>query len=81
MSGITAGAEASLETLQQVKAAVPDTVFFANIGVRLTNVEQMLAIADGAIVGTTFKRDGHIWNELDEGRVRDFMNRVKGLRW
>lgn len=80
VSGITAGAEASLETLQQVKAAVPDTVVFANTGVRLTNVEQMLSIADGAIVGTTFKRDGTIWNEVDEARVREFMKRVKALR-
>ena len=26
------------------------------------------SIADGAIVGTTFKRDGHIWNEVDVDR-------------
>jgi uncharacterized protein len=77
VSGLTAGAEASQETLRLVKDAVPNTPVFANTGVRLENVDQQLAIADGAVVGTTFKRDGYIWNEVDEGRVRAFMAKVR----
>jgi membrane complex biogenesis BtpA family protein len=80
VSGITAGAEASLDTLRQVKAAVPETVVFANTGVRLSNVDEMLSIADGAIVGTTFKRDGYIWNDVDSERVKTFMDKVRGIR-
>jgi membrane complex biogenesis BtpA family protein len=80
VSGITAGAEASLDTLRQVKAAVPETVVLANTGVRLSNVEAMLTVADGAIVGTTFKRDGYIWNDVDTERVREFMDKVKAIR-
>ncbi len=80
VSGITAGAEASLDTLKQVKAAVPETVVLANTGVRLSNVEEMLSVADGAIVGTTFKRDGYIWNDVDTGRVRAFMDKVNTIR-
>jgi membrane complex biogenesis BtpA family protein len=80
VSGITAGAEASLDTLRQVKAAVPETVVFANTGVRLSNVEQMLAVADGAIVGTTFKEAGYIWNDVDTKRVKEFMDKVLMLR-
>jgi len=80
VSGITAGAEASLDTLRQVKAAVPETVVFANTGVRLSNVEQMLAVADGAIVGTTFKQDGYIWNDVDTKRVKEFMDKVHRVR-
>jgi predicted TIM-barrel enzyme len=41
-------------------AALPDTPVFASTGVRLANVEEQLAVADGAVVGTTFKRDGYI---------------------
>ena len=48
-----------------MKEAVPDTPVFANTGVRLANIEEQLAMADGAVVGTTFKRDGYIWNEVD----------------
>lgn len=80
VSGATAGAETPLEMLQQVKQAVPDTVVLANTGVRLSNIDAMLTIADGAITGTTFKRDGHIWNEVDEDRVREFMQKVKAVR-
>jgi len=80
VSGLTAGMETRSEILAQVKQAVPGTVVFANTGVRLSNVERMLSIADGVIVGTTFKREGYIWNEADVGRVREFMQRVKEIR-
>lgn len=80
VSGLTAGTETSMETLVQVKGAVPTTPVFANTGVRLSNLEQTLATADGAIVGTTFKRDGYIWNEVDVNRVREFMQLAKATR-
>ncbi|MCL4296860.1 MAG: BtpA/SgcQ family protein [Anaerolineae bacterium] len=80
VSGLTAGTETPFQTLQQVKEAVPDTPVFANTGVRAANVAQMLSIADGAIVGTTFKRDGYIWHEVDMNRVREFMQAAKEAR-
>jgi predicted TIM-barrel enzyme len=40
----------------------------------------MLAVADGAIVGTTFKEDGYIWNDVDTRRVREFMDKVHAMR-
>ncbi len=80
VSGLTAGTETSAETLKLVKQAVPDTPVFANTGVRLSNVEQMLSVADGAIIGTTFKREGYIWNEVDANRVREFMQKAKAVR-
>jgi membrane complex biogenesis BtpA family protein len=80
VSGLIAGAEAAEETLRVVKTAVPDTPVFANTGVRLENVEAQLAVADGAVVGTTFKRDGYIWNEVDPARVAALMDKVHTLR-
>ncbi len=80
VSGLTAGVETSADLLQQVKEVVPDTPIFANTGVRLGNVEAQLSIADGAVVGTTFKRDGYIWNEVDVQRVGEFMKRVRQFR-
>jgi membrane complex biogenesis BtpA family protein len=80
VSGLIAGAETSSQTLQIVKQAVPETPVFANTGVRLSNVVEQLKIADGAITGTTFKRDGYIWNEVDAGRVKEFMSAVKEFR-
>lgn len=80
VSGITAGVSASDQIIFQVKEIVPDTPVFANTGVRVENLEKILSIADGAITGTTFKRDGYIWNEVDKVRVKDFMDRVKAIR-
>lgn len=80
VSGLTAGEETSAQSLHQVKQAVPDTPVFANTGVRPANVEEQLAIADGVVVGTTFKRDGNIWNPVDQKRVEAFMQTVRRLR-
>ncbi len=80
VSGLTAGEETSSATLKIVKNAVPDTPVFANTGVRLANIEEQLSIADGAVVGTTFKKDGYIWNAVDVNRVASFMDRVKKFR-
>lgn len=80
VSGLTAGAETSSETLRLVREAVPDVPIFANTGVNSANVEATLAIADGTVTGTTFKRDGYIWNAVDANRVREFMSKVKAAR-
>jgi hypothetical protein len=48
--------------------------------VRVDNVAAQLAIADGAVVGTTFKKDGYIWNDVDVARVKEFMKKVKEVR-
>jgi membrane complex biogenesis BtpA family protein len=80
VSGLTAGAHTDASTLRKVKDAIPDTLVFANTGVRLENVEEQLGIADGAVVGTTFKYDGIFENHIDEGRVRAFMDKVDSLR-
>ncbi len=80
VSGLTAGVETPLESLLLVKKSVPETPVFANTGVKPANVAAQLAVADGAIVATTFKRDGYIWNEVDVRRVREFMQQVQSIR-
>jgi membrane complex biogenesis BtpA family protein len=80
VSGLTAGVETSAAVLKRVKDAVPDTPVFANTGVRLENVREQLAIADGAIIGTAFKRDGHIRNPVDVERVKTLMRDVRAFR-
>lgn len=80
VSGITAGAETDQATLKLVKDAVPGTPVFANTGVRVSNVAEQLAVADGAVTATTFKRDGEFYNEVDVNRVKEFMSAVKKIR-
>jgi len=80
VSGLTAGVETDASILKKVKHVVPNTVVFANTGVRPENVEEQLRFADGAIVGTTFKFGGKFENHVDEDRVKTFMNKVKKIR-
>ena len=80
VSGLIAGDSTDVQTLSAVKDAVPDTIVLANTGVNLDNVEQQLGVADGAVVGTTFKFDGIFENHVDQARVRAFMEKVDELR-
>ncbi|OGO80013.1 MAG: SgcQ protein [Clostridiales bacterium GWC2_40_7] len=80
VSGLTAGTQTDIQILYKVKEAVPETVVFTNTGCNVGNIETQLQIADGAIVGTTFKQDGKFENLVDESRVREFMNKVKSIR-
>lgn len=80
VSGLTAGAETDAQLLKRVKSVVPNTVVLANTGVRYENVEQQLTFADGAVVGTTFKKDGVFENHVDEARVKRFMDKVRAFR-
>ncbi|MEW5958980.1 MAG: BtpA/SgcQ family protein [Chloroflexota bacterium] len=80
VTGVATGAEASLEELQQVKAAVNIPVLVGS-GVTLENVERYLAMADALIVGSSFKVAGHWANGVDAARVRAFMSRVNRLRF
>ncbi len=80
ISGSMAGMETSIEILQSVKETLPDAVVLANTGVKIQNCDKYLGIADGAIVGTTFKYDGIFEKHVDENRVKEFMNKVKEIR-
>lgn len=80
VSGLTAGEEADNQILQSVKKMVPNTVVFANTGCKLSNIERQLSVADGAVVGTTFKVDGVFENPVDKARVERFMDKVREFR-
>lgn len=79
-SGLVAGVETDARILRKLKDAVPEAVVFANTGVNINNVEEQLSIADGAVVGTTFKKDGVFENPVDAKRVKAFMDKVKEFR-
>lgn len=79
ISGPAAGVDASMSDLREAKAAV-DIPVLANTGVKHETVEDVFAVADGAIVGTSLKVDGHTWNPVDPNRVTDMMRRVRRVR-
>jgi predicted TIM-barrel enzyme len=63
-----------------VKGAAGDVPVFVNTGVRAHNAEEQLGIADGAVIGTFFKKDGVFENAVDQARVEELMGVVKGMR-
>ena len=80
VSGATAGSATDPAVLRRVKETVGDVVVLANTGCRRDTIEGLLNIADGAVVGTTFKYDGKFENQVDKARVRDFMEKVRECR-
>jgi membrane complex biogenesis BtpA family protein len=49
-------------------------------GLTADNAQQLLSVADGAIVGSAMKEDGVWWNPVSVDNTRTIMNLVKGLR-
>ena len=80
VSGPMTGDSVAMSDLEDVKSAIPDVPVIANTGVRLENVADILSVADAAVVGTSFKRDGNTWNPVDRERVKAFMDVVRRAR-
>lgn len=80
VSGLTAGAPTDTQSLAIVKGAAGNVPVFVNTGVRAHNAAEQLAVADGAIVGTYFKKDGVFEKRADQSRVEELMGEVKKFR-
>lgn len=70
VSGAATGAPTDPEEVRRVKAAVPTTPVLIGSGFSLSSARALLAHADGAIVGTSLKRDGIVSAPVDPERVR-----------
>jgi membrane complex biogenesis BtpA family protein len=80
VSGQITGEAAPMSDLEAVKKALPATPVLANTGVRHATVRDVLALADGCVVGSCLKVDGNTWNPVDPDRAAEFMAIVKAAR-
>lgn len=80
VSGAITGEAAAMSDLEAVKRVLPDTPVLANTGVKHATVADVLAVADGCIVGSALKRGGDTWAPVDPERAQDFMDRVRAAR-
>ena len=80
ISGPAAGTSMEMSDLREAKEAVPDVPVIANTGVRADTVAEIFKVADGAIVGTSLKRDGVTWNEVDPDRARVLVEAARAAR-
>jgi uncharacterized protein len=80
ISGPEAGVPFAMSDLRAAKEAVPQTPVLANTGVRADRLAEILAVADGVIVGTSLKVDGITWNPVDPDRARNFVDTARNIR-
>ncbi|MHB8488046.1 MAG: BtpA/SgcQ family protein [Candidatus Dormibacteria bacterium] len=80
ISGPAAGVSFAMSDLVTAKEATPDMPVFANTGVSADRLEEILAVADGVIVGTSLKIDGDTWNSVDPARAERLMDTARAIR-
>jgi len=80
VSGPMTGQAVDHSDLKRVKDAVGSTPVLANTGCTIENITDILAVADGCVIGTHFKVGGDTWNPVDRDRVARFMEVVTRVR-
>jgi len=80
VSGQITGEAAAMSDLEAVKRVLPKVPVLANTGVKHATVADVLAVADGCVVGSALKIDGDTWKAVDPDRAIDFMDRVRATR-
>jgi uncharacterized protein len=80
ISGPQAGMSIDVTDLSEARAAAPDVKVIANTGVNRDNVHELLAVADGVIVGTSLKVDGNTWNPVDPARAEEMVKLVRAAQ-
>lgn len=70
VTGAATGSHTSAEDLAAVKSALPNTPLLIGSGFDAGSAKQLMAHADGAIAGTSLKRDGLVSAPVDTDRVR-----------
>lgn len=80
ISGPKTGTPPSVEVIQKVKEKVKDVPVFVNTGLNMENAKELLKVADGAIVGSSLKKEGVTWNPVDKERVKKLMKVVSEIK-
>jgi len=80
ISGPAAGVAFAMSDLRTAKDAVPDVPVFANTGVSAERLDEIFAVADGVIVGTSLKVDGDTWSRVDPARAERLMDAARAIR-
>jgi len=77
LTGSATGIPPDLSLLKEVKQSLPDFPVFLGSGLNLSNIEEMMANFDGAIVGTAIKFGHDVSNPVDVEKVRKLFQLIK----
>jgi len=80
VTGTMTGVPPTVEDVAEVKRLLPHRPVLVGSGSNPGNIRSFLKYADGAIVGTYFKKGGIAQNPVDVERVKKFMAVVKEIR-
>ncbi len=78
VTGPATGSRTDPARLRRVREAVPDAPVWVASGLSPENAAEVMALADGAIVGSALERDGVAGNPVDRERVRRLLDAVRG---
>jgi uncharacterized protein len=76
-TGDGTGIETPLEKLRAYKTLLKDFPLLVGAGVTYSNAYEQLRIADGAIIGSYFKKDNNTQNNVDREKVRQLVSIAK----
>ncbi|HIR84955.1 MAG TPA: BtpA/SgcQ family protein [Candidatus Galloscillospira excrementavium] len=76
-TGITTGKSPSVDDVREMKRLAGDVPVIVGSGVNDKTVREYLAVSDGAIIGSSFKRDGKVLNPVDPARVERLMAQLR----
>lgn len=79
VTGFETGSAPTAEKVESCKAAVKIPIILGS-GVTTANAYELLSCADGAIVGSWFKKDNNWKNSVDYNRTKEFMDQVQLVR-
>ena len=79
VSGPVTGRAPEESQVGAARKAVPEAFILVGSGVDEANAKKLLSLADGAIVGTSLKRDGLVTNRLDPERVRKMAELIRNM--
>lgn len=80
VTGAGTGKETPLDKIKQFKELAGATPLIIGAGLAPENAIEQLIHADGAIVGSTFKKFGKTTNPVDKELVKEFMLEVNKIR-
>ncbi len=77
VTGLLTGQNPTLDEVKHVKELAKSTPVLLGSGINKNNAKQFFTVADGAIVGSSLKLGGNVFNRIDVNAVYEFMSAVR----
>ena len=76
VTGMVTGQNPTLEQVKTFKSYSKNTPVILGSGINKDNVKDFFQVADGAIVGSSFKYNGDVFDQIDPVKVKAFMQEL-----